>query len=751
MERNKELDDILELLAGQRLGLAIEYLESFFCKYPELGFADVFDGIKNDYRLMADYWAGGYRDPQLDGIYRRLTRYMYSLTSNVMLRHIIAHVPFFSSAHRAVAASRRDWTVAAIQRDLEEFVSEVAMLQFEPEHIKREKKARIYAGHQSLMSELFNRIWLSEQWTEEQSHAYEELMLSPTVDVNDRALMVSAVMLSAMNVFDVNKLGLLINVYRRSMDDKVSQRALVGWVFSLGKGKERLFPEERQMVEELLKSEKVCEELTELQIQLLYCVSAESDNNTIQKEIIPDLLKNNNFHITRNGIEERDEDPMQDIFHPEESESNMEKVEQSFRRMVDMQKAGSDIYFGGFSQMKRFPFFDNISNWFVPFYKEHPAVAPVCDSGNNGKLVQKIIGSGPFCDSDKYSFVLAFTQVIDRIPQSMREMIGNGEVAGVARIMDIDNRSAAYIRRIYLQDIYRFFRLYPSRAHFYNPFDYRKGEKWHADYIFFAHSIFKGTALSKKNSEIVTFLMKRRMYGEAAEVLDCYADKDKDYQYYMLCGNVLLHKKNVILHDSLSGYTASECFRKAMECRPDDKRALMGYARACFYEGNYVEACDAYGGLMEKEPDKKSYLVGYGVCLTNLERYDEALKVLYRLDYEYPEDYTVRRVLARALVGDGKYEQAKNIYLKLSGGDNDDAEDIVNFGFCEWFAGNNREAARLFARYLKTIYPNSTTDYYRERAEAEIIRSELGFIENHGVGMVDIQLMLDLISVEILR
>lgn len=57
----------------------------------------------------------------------------------------------------------------------------------------------------------------------------------------------------------------------------------------------------------------------------------------------------------------------------------------------------------------------------------------------------------------------------------------------------------------------------------------------------------------------------------------------------------------------------------------------------------------------------------------------------------------------------------------------------------------------FFACYLKTIYPNSTTDYYRERAEAEIIRSELGFIENHGVGMVDIQLMLDLISVEILR
>ena len=52
-------------------------------------------------------------------------------------------------------------------------------------------------------------------------------------------------------------------------------------------------------------------------------------------------------------------------------------MEESFQKMAEMQKQGTDIYFGGFSQMKRFPFFNELSNWFVPFYSHHPAVAEV--------------------------------------------------------------------------------------------------------------------------------------------------------------------------------------------------------------------------------------------------------------------------------------------------------------------------------------------------------------------------------------
>ena len=88
--------------------------------------------------------------------------------------------------------------------------------------------------------------------------------------------------------------------------------------------------------------------------------------------------------------------------------------------MMDMQKKGSDIYFGGFSQMKRFPFFYDISNWFTPFFFEHPDIIHFVKRAKGNKFLEKMMRVGPFCDSDKYSFVIAFQQVMEQIPESMR-------------------------------------------------------------------------------------------------------------------------------------------------------------------------------------------------------------------------------------------------------------------------------------------------------------------------------------------
>lgn len=752
MEINKELDGVFELLDGGCLSVAMEYLTTFGCKYPELGIEGLLEDIRSDYRRMADYWAGGYRDPQLDGIYAALTKRVYRLTADIALRYASTHSAYLTAVSRRVAATRRDWSLPAIRAALEGFVSDVALLGLEPEHTRMRRQTEIYTAHQQLMSDLFDYIWTSAQWSDGTAEAFGQILQAPTVDSNDQQLLVSAVMLSAMNIFDINKFRLLVSVYRGSADENVRQRALVGWVLAAGNGRGGVFgAEKREIVDGLLADSSVCGELTELQIQMLYCVSAESDTRTIQKEIMPDLLKHNNLSITRNGIEEREDDPMRDILDPEASERGMEKVEQSFRKMMDMQKAGSDIYFGGFSQMKRFPFFDIISNWFVPFYPEHPAVASLYTKEADCRLVRTIIGSGPFCNSDKYSFVLAFRQVMDKIPQNMREMMSNGEAVGIGMVDEADRNTPAYIRRIYLQDLYRFFRLYPSRGQFRNPFDYRADKNWDSGYIFFANGLFRSTPLEKSFAGIAAFMTKRKMYREAAEVLDNHGEEERDYQFYMLCGNVLLHSGNVIMGGHLDGMTAEGCFGRALELRPDDSKALVGYARSWFYAGNYGEACAAYGRLLEQNPDNRGFLLSYGVCLTNLERYDEAMKVLYRLDYEYPGDENVERVMARAMFGDGRYEQARKVYERMEEAGHMSDGDMVNRGYCEWFAGENRRAAGYFARALKARYPGSSPAYYRERCEVEIVDAERGFIGSHGITETEILLMVDLICDAALR
>ena len=62
---------------------------------------------------------------------------------------------------------------------------------------------------------------------------------------------------------------------------------------------------------------------------------------------------------------------------------------------------------------------------------------------------------------------------------------------------------------MYLQDLYRFFRLNPMRNEFHNPFDDSK------NYLFFQHSLFAHTALQERILEVASFLIKRQQIADA--------------------------------------------------------------------------------------------------------------------------------------------------------------------------------------------------------------------------------------------
>lgn len=82
---------------------------------------------------------------------------------------------------------------------------------------------------------------------------------------------------------------------------------------------------------------------------------------------MPTLKDNLRFRINGLGIiEEKPDDKMRDILNPEADDEDAEKVEDTVHKVADMQKNGTDIYFGGFSHMKRFSFFNAAANWFLP-------------------------------------------------------------------------------------------------------------------------------------------------------------------------------------------------------------------------------------------------------------------------------------------------------------------------------------------------------------------------------------------------
>jgi hypothetical protein len=188
-----------------------------------------------------------------------------------------------------------------------------------------------------------------------------------------------------------------------------------------------LFVEINEAIKTICKSADMRREIGELQLQLLLCMQTEEDNAEIQRDIMPTLIKNNKFRMTRDGIVESDDDSLNDILDSGSVDKNMAEMEEKMKKMMAMRDSGSDIYFGGFSHMKRFSFFYQLSNWFAPFSFDNPDVASVV-RGTDGELIHKAISHGPFCDSDKYSFVFALSSVIDKLPAGVKEVVASGKL-----------------------------------------------------------------------------------------------------------------------------------------------------------------------------------------------------------------------------------------------------------------------------------------------------------------------------------
>lgn len=730
----EHLNTAVRHIAALNMELALRSVHGFLKEGSLSAYADEVERIEEDYHRMVDYINLGYNDPQRDSVYLGLLQRLYRTVSNMCMTSLIASAPPFAEASRR--ASYHHLTNEQIGSMLENFVTDVALLELDEENTRRLKGHAIYSRHNELMQSLFAQIMTSMQWSDSDASFMQETLLSPTVDTIDAQLIISAIMLGCMNCFDPRKFTVLINVYTHVTDEHLRQRALVGWVFALAGSPASedfglvLFPECEQLVQRVCADSRMAREIVDLQKQVIFCMNAEKDNDRIQKDIMPTLLKNNNLNITRFGIVEKDEDPMQDVLNPEASEKAMEDMEASFRKMIDMQKSGADIYFGGFSQMKRFTFFSSIANWFYPFFIDHADISYIVDKIGNNNFMKVLLDNGPFCDSDKYSFVLAISSIIDKLPENMREMIGNSDALGPA-VSDFDKANPAYIRRMYLQDLFRFFRLFAQR-------DYMTKAFSSPNHIFVADAIFRQEELDKYMAELGSFMFKRKDYDSLGSLLRRYHNDD-DVNILMVEG--LYYLNNMRMGEAM------DIFDRILELQPDNERATALLAKACLACGESAEAEMHYEKLYMLHPENTGYALNYCVALIDCEKFDDAVTLLYRLDYENPENIAIKRVLAWGLMGQGKIEQADKEYSKLLENIRPMANDYLNAGYCRWFHGDITGAVSLFKNYIKAVGKSVTPDNTPLSIE-DVFINDRPMLERNGITPVSVSLMLALVAKE---
>lgn len=725
------------ILSDKNVGRALRMLRQRMEKLSITEGIDQMSQIETDYNLMCDCFERGMRDSKGEDVYNDLLRRIYKLYNTIRLASIVKHRNAYASM----------WTIGHdlyghdtdVRKTLEEFVQETVMASLLPENEQRAILDKTHEMHMVYVGQLFNYLVVSEQWGEEKACYYKEMLLSPTIDQNDAALIVSGITMSLLTVFDVNKWLTLVAVYENSSVEMIRQRALVGFVLSLPGREMMLFDEVESSIVRLCANMAFRHEFLELQLQLLHCVQTEADNAEIQRDIMPTLIKNNNFKLTRSGIEEKDNSSLEDILDSGAADKNMLEFEEKMNKMADMQKNGSDIYFGGFSHMKRFRFFNAISNWFVPFYTEHPLVADALHDAKTA-FVGKAVMHAPFCDSDKYSFVFALSSVCDRLPGSVKEMMASGSNF-IAAETSVDKGSPAYIRRMYLQNLYRFFNLYRDKADFANPFSATvvKEDGSESMRVMFMENSAFARCLVDEYTDLARFLFKRQQFKMVISLVVLRRSINRASESELL---LLAHS-----YMRLGLYAeASDVFVDLGGCDSGNMKVAKGYADSLFMLRKYAEASEAYSRVVENNAGNKRCLLYRSLSLINSGREKDGMADLYRLYYENETDADVRRALAWGCLMDNKPQEAERIYDSIISGGKCVVADFLNCGYAKWILSKVSEAVALFRKY-KSEDAGTTSDSLNEGAIHSILddfNADGAMLDKYGIKDYEKTIMLDI-------
>ena len=608
---------------------------------------------------------------------------------------------YLLSLRNKVRASGRDWSWCEIRKRLESFVSNIALLQLQNDNEAAQQRLEvIYEEQKKYRQQMFLYVLTELRFSGGDIQELEDILLTPTVDNIDQRMIISALTINGLMVFDPLKLRLLVNVYTKSEDIPVKQYALVGWALTLPRYPYSCDSQTTQIVRDLVDNDAtVREELAQLQIQLAYCQSADRDSRNFQETIMPDIMKASNMRFTDKGLEMQEDDPMDDILGRSTTEKKMEEVESRMRSYMDKRSQGMDLFFQGFKHMKRYPFFSDISNWLVPFYYEHPDIAPALHQmGGNGIL--HLMLDAPMCDNDKYSFVFAFLSIMNKVPKDIIEQMQ--QTAPPENAYRDWMSDPAILRRNYLQSLYRFFQLFPYSESFVSPFcDTEEVEMPYLDppsWLIVANKTLMETRFDNNIIDLLKYFLRKKDFGAVQFILDEYNDCDDSFD--------LCYVRTLFYAESLPDFEDEflHNIEYCLKVKPDSVLLRKLYAKWLYSCEKFQEAKTLFGKLMEEKDGNRNYMFSYALCCHKLGDYDEAKKVLFRLAYEHPDDREVGILLASTLFLDGKTEDAFKRVDKMSADDLDKKvkKELTVVRSLSLLALNRREeAAKCYASSIE--------------------------------------------------
>ncbi len=696
----KEIKEkVLSLLDKELLKKSIDTLGEEIEGLQDWSLLTRFNQMQTSYNYLLEYLRNGTPDPEREAMHKKFMGECYILNDLIAITRETEHSTTVYCQNRRKYKNLEN--IALLQTKLRENRANIDVTTLLPNEDCNKVSKELAQEREELLNTIFASIWCSTAWEKAAIEAIENLIDDEEIYANDRALVVSAITLSILKCFEPAKVSTLIKT-ATNPDITISTRAIVGLIISLFTYKERItfYPEILTALEGLCDNSNILLRIEKVQIQLLRCRETQKIDKKMREEIIPAMMKNPHLNSEKMGIDILKEIEQDDDKNPEWKEwIEKDEIKNKLEEMTQWQIEGADVYMSTFSQLKSYPFFNELKNWFRPFDIQTPAIAEILpkDSGKKKTLLSAICASRFFCNSDKYSFCLTFKQV----PEEQRNMLmqqitGEEDIAAQepeTTSVAPAEKEAEIQSNQYIQDLYRFFKLSYFKKEFNDPFT-------------LSLNLLESKELSKLIDSpeallhIFSFLLNKGYYREAIETGKLYETRTQANElFYQEMGYCLQKEKEY--NAAIDYYTRADIIK------PDTLWTLRHIAQ-CYRLNNEPEKALSYYQLAEEiAPEDLQLLRQTGECFASLKRYDEAFARFFKAEYLNPGILNSMRAIAWCSFLAGKDEQARNYYNKILEQPKAKFTDYLNAAHTEWVMHNNSKAVELYKR-AKELCDNNT-------------------------------------------
>lgn len=712
-EINKAYNRIIGSLDSKELKNAFDFIQSLISGSREYTFQDRLNELQDTYKYMLRYRVEGIKDPMQEQIYNNLQASTYELADAIKHKALAIESPlaFYNQRRNIqIQGNRSAISYPDLFRQLRD--------SYEVNNL---------AEYNELNIALFNKIWVSNLLSQEESCHIKEIIQDTELPYATGCQVVSALMLGLQAAFDREKLLLLFDAASHP-NEEIKIRALISILITLYTYRKRtaLYPRIEDRLATLAEAPDFTKAIRTITLRFILARETEKITKKLQDEIIPEMMKLSPKISNKINLKDFSPEQLGDEMNPEWenlfSDSALGKKMEEFN---ELQQEGADVMHSTFVHLKNFPFFRDLSNWLLPFAPEHSSFSNFSDQSEGERQLLDSMSLAPFmCNSDKYSLYFSMMQM----PVEARKMM-MGQFSSQATEMIQQTQEELISKRgkleivtgQYIQDLYRFFKLYPGHLDFNDIFS--------MPLDFHNLTILKPYISDTETlTTIAEYYLRKNYFNDALVIFNKLVETE-------INSDILFQK---------IGY--------CMQMEGDLKGALNAYLRADLInsESKWVirriagcyrslkqpeEALKYYHRYETLNPNNLTVQISIGHCHLELKNYNEALKCFFKVDYLDNKSHKAWRPIAWCSFLTGKYDQARNYYKKILE-NQPNAQDLLNAGHTEWALQNIKGALAFYKKAVEL----EDGDFFKFK---ELFNQDIQDLLIAGIEEKDVALMLD--------